>query len=206
MSKRLFRGEAFSEPYFLYLIFAGIGLGTVQLQQMVRLALLWTVLVLLSLAYRGRQKVEAVFSLAAVGRGALLGLVISVPLLAFLVEPLRGFAERLYGTQSAVLLFYQVCFVAAPAEEYFFRGIMQKSKGSSVSIALYAATALLFFLPYAPFLAAFIMFLAMGVLAVVYGYVWERHGLVASIACHVTVSFFLQVMPSLIGTLRMMLA
>ena len=75
-----------------------------------------------------------------------------------------------------------------------------------MAIALYAATALLFFLPYAPFMAAFIMFLAAGILAIVYGYIWEQHGLVASIACHATVSFTLQVMPSLIATLRMMLA
>lgn len=200
-------GERFpvSEPYLLFLIFAGIALGTVLLRQAPRFALLWVTLVVLSLLYRGKHEVDIGFSLPNVGRGALLGLVISVPLLAFLAEPLRAFSEGLYGTRDVVYLFYQVCFISAPLEEYFFRGIVQSQRGSSASIGLYALTALLYFLPYAPPLATFIAFVALGVLGIVYSYVREHYGLAASLACHVVVGFVLQVLPSLIASLRTML-
>jgi len=205
MSKRVSARFPISEPYLLFLVFAGIALGTVLLQQAPRFALLWVTLVLLSLIYRSKHEVEVGFTLPGVGRGALLGLVISVPLLAFLSEQLRAFSERLYGTQDIVLLLYQVCFISAPLEEYFFRGIVQSQKGSSVSIALYAVTALLYFLPHAPLLATFIVFVALGVLGIVYSYVREHYGLAASVACHVVVGFILQVLPSLIASFRTML-
>jgi hypothetical protein len=205
MNKRTGARFPISEPYLLFLIFAGIALGTVLLRQAPRFALLWVTLVILSLLYRSKHTVEIGFSLPSVGRGALLGLVISVPLLAFLSDPLRAFSERLYNTRDIVLLFYQVCFISAPLEEYFFRGIVQDQRGSSVSIALYALTALLYFLPYAPLLATFIVFVALGVLGIVYSYVREHYGLAASIACHVVVGFVLQVLPSLIASLRTML-
>lgn len=190
------------EPYLLFAVFVGVGVGTVLLQQPPRLALLWTTLVVLSLLYRSRQAVDWGFSLGNVGRGALLGLVISLPLLAFLPETLRLFSERLYGTSDVVLLFYQACFIAAPVEEYFFRGIVQGGRGPSASIGLYAATALLYFLPRAPLLSVFLMFMAMGLLGIVYGYVREHYGLVAAVASHAVVSLVLQVLPSLIALLR----
>jgi membrane protease YdiL (CAAX protease family) len=193
------------EPYLLYLILVGIGLGTVLLGQGTRLALLWVVLTALCLFYRAHHEVALDYTLRAIGRGALLGAVIAIPLMAFLFEPLRLFTERLYGTRELTLIFYQACFVAAPLEEYFFRGIVQSSKGSSVSIGLYALTALLYYLPHVPILAAFIVFVAMGLLGVVYSYVREHYGLAAAIACHVAVVFILLVAPALLVNLRTML-
>ncbi|MHB0858856.1 MAG: CPBP family intramembrane glutamic endopeptidase [Anaerolineae bacterium] len=206
MTKRARATHPLQQPYLLFLIFVGVGLGTLLLGQAARLAVMWATLVILSLLYSGRQAVELDFSLSNVGRGALLGAVIGVPLLAFLPEPLRVFSERLYGTNNVVLLFYQVCFVAAPVEEYFFRGVIQGSLGPSVSIGLYAATALLLFVPHAPVLAALIVFLAMGLLGIVYSNVRERHGLAATISCHIVVGFVLQVLPSMLGILQSMLA
>lgn len=194
------------EPYFLFLLFVGIGLGTILLDQAVRLALLWSTLAILCVAYWAGQKLDIDLSLTSMGRGALLGLVISIPLLAFLAGQLRAFTERLYATQDVVTLFYQICFISAPVEECFFRGIIQEQKGSSVSIALYAVTALLLFLPYTPLLGAFAMFIAIGVLGIVYSYTYDRYGLPASIACHIVVGFIMQVAPSLIETLRTVLS
>ncbi len=190
----------------MFLIFCGIGLGTVLFRQAERLALLWTTLAILGVLYHSRAGVNLAFSLPNVGRGAALGLVISVPVLAFLARPLAEFNQRLYATDSVVLLFYQVCFASAPVEEYFFRGILQSRRGSSASLACYAATALLFFLPHAPLLAALLMLVAMGVLGIVYGSVYDHYGLSAAVACHVVVGFVLQVCPSLIAGLRAMLA
>lgn len=206
MSGRAPKRLSFDEPYFLFLIFAGVGVGTILLQQPVRLALLWTTLLILCVLHGGGHKLEMSFSLPGIGRGMLLGLVISLPLLAFLSDQLRIFAERLYDTADLVALFYQVCFVSAPVEECFFRGVVQDSKGSSVSIAMYSGAALLYFLPHAPLLATFIVFVAMGMLGIVYAYVRDQYGLAASVACHVVVGFILQVVPSLIAAFRMMLS
>ncbi|MCD6518429.1 MAG: CPBP family intramembrane metalloprotease [Anaerolineae bacterium] len=203
MSKR-YHLEAL-DPYLLFLLFIGVGLGTVLLPQPVRMAVLWTTLALLSVFYRGQYKVSLDFSLSALGRGALLGGVVSLPLLAFLSTQLQPFVERLYATQDIVALFYQICFVAAPVEEYFLRGVLRETKGASISIALYAVTALLYFLPHAPVLASLIMLVGMGLFGLVYNYVRERYGLAAAIACHVVVGFFLQVMPSVLKALRLVL-
>ncbi|NLG48593.1 MAG: CPBP family intramembrane metalloprotease [Chloroflexi bacterium] len=205
MSKRVARAPSLYEPYLLFLIFVGVGLGTVLVEQKVRLALLWTTMILLSVLYRSKIKVDTDFGPASISRGALLGIVISMPILAFLISQLRVFTERLYATSDVVMLFYQICFVSAPVEEYFFRGIIQGRYGSSVSTTLYAATALLYFLPHAPLLVSFIVFVAMGTLGLVYGFVRERHGLAASIACHVVVGLILQVIPSMIEALRVLL-
>jgi membrane protease YdiL (CAAX protease family) len=193
------------DPRFLFLIFLAIGVGTVLLDQSPRLALLWTSLLLMSIYYRGHREVSLDFTLRSIGRGALLGAIISVPLLAFLSEQLRVFAERLYAYRDPVLILYQVCFISAPLEEYFFRGIVQGRFGSSLSIGLYALVPLLYFLPHTPILVAFIVFVAMGALSIVYTYVRDHYGLAASIACHVVVGFVLQVMPSLIANLRLAL-
>jgi len=53
-------------------------------------------------------------------------------------------------------------------------------------------------------LVALLVAVVMGALGVVYAYVCEQHGLVASVACHVVVGFTLQVMPSIIGSMRTM--
>jgi membrane protease YdiL (CAAX protease family) len=200
MSWRAVR-PSLEEPYLLFLIFVGIGIGTVLLDPPVRLTLLWVTLAILTILYCGKQPINVAFTLGNVAKGALLGLIIAAPLLAFLSGQVRVFTERLYGTHNTLLLFYQICLVSAPIEEAFFRGVVQQHKGSSASIALYAATALLYFLPHVPLLAAFIVFVAMGVLGIVYSSVCERYGLAASIASHVVIGFVLQVIPSLWSSL-----
>jgi len=206
MSKRAPARASWYEPYFLFMILAALGLGTLMLEQPARLALLWTALAVFGVFYRSGQKVEMSFSLPSVGRGLLLGLVIAVPLLAFLSGPLRSFNETLYGTSDVVYLFYQVCFVSAPVEEFFFRGILQQSKGLSVSTGLYGLTLLLFFLPHTPILVALLVFLALGILGLAYGYVAEKHGLSAAIACRLVVGLLVQVSPSLFVVLRKLFA
>ena len=193
------------EPYLLYLVLLGVGLGTITLPQTSRFAVLWSALAGLCIAYLGRERLELGFSFITTGRGALLGLVISLPLLAILAKQLRLYTERLYATDAAAFLYYQICFVAAPIEECFFRGIVQDQRGSSTSIALYAVTALVFFLPHVPLLAAFVAFLAQGLLGIVYSYVRDHYGLAASIACHFVVGFILQVVPSIVEAVRQML-
>ena len=203
MSRGTARPQAsISEPYLLFLALAGAGVATLPLGQPARLAVLFVALGALAMYYRSAHEVELRFSAKALGRGALLGLVISLPILAFLPEQLRQFNERLYGTTDAVMLFYQACLVPAPLEELFFRGIVATGDSPSASVGLYALTGLIYFLPHAPVLALATVALAMGLLGIVYSYVHENHGLAAAIACHVVVAFVLQVWPSLMGSLR----
>ncbi len=202
MNRRTPTRASFYEPYFLCMIVAAVGLGTLMLKQVPRHALLWTTLALLSLVYRSGRKVEMSFSPASAGRGALLGLVIALPLLAFLSGPLRSFNETLYGTSDVTMLFYQVCFVSAPVEEYFFRGILQQSKGLTVSAGLYGLMVLVLFLPHTPFLVALVVFAALGGLGLAYGYIAEAHGLSAAMACRLVVAVLVQVFPSLFVVLR----
>lgn len=194
------------EPYMLYLVFVGVGLGTALMDQHVRLGLLSALLILLSVLYRGQERVESDYQLANVGRGALLGLVLSLPILAFLAEPLRVFTERLYGTSDVVFIFYQVCLISAPVEEYFFRGIVQPRGGASIALALYAAVPLIYFLFHAQIVAALLVFVGMGLVGMLCGYVREQYGLAAAIACHTVIVFVMQVLPSAIHAGRAMFA
>jgi hypothetical protein len=69
------------DPYFAYLIFMGVGLGSLQVSSEVRLTLLWSTLLALSLIYAGWKPVKTRYSLANLGRGAIVGLIISLPFL-----------------------------------------------------------------------------------------------------------------------------
>jgi membrane protease YdiL (CAAX protease family) len=199
------RSAALNEPLLLFYVFVGVGLGTVALPQDTRLAVLWTTLALLTLLRWAREGVQLDLSVPAVGRGALLAGVISLPLLALLPGQLQVFAERLYGTNQVVLLFYQVCFVSAPVEEAFFRGVILDDRGPSMAAGLYALSVFLLFAPHVPILVALLVAFAAALLGLIYGYVREHYGLAAAITCHVVSGFMLQVMPSLIDVLHTLL-
>ena len=183
------RRSPLTEPYYLFAIFAAIALGTLALDQSLRLGILWSALALLSLLFRGRHDVEMGFSLASVGRGALLGLAVSSPLLAFLWRDLRALSERLYDTSDIAILLYQVCFVSAPVEEYFLRGIVQPRTGLLQSVAIGTLIALLAFVRSTPILVLAIVVGYAALANVIYAYTRSRHGLAASIACHISVGF-----------------
>ena len=197
------RRSSLGEPLYLFGVFAAVSLGTIALQQHVRLALLWMTLALLALLHRGVQGAQARMTLASLSKGALLGLVVSVPLLAFLSAHLRTYAERLYATDDVVWLLYQACFISAPIEESFFRGVVQSGRGPLAGIGLYAIASVLFYAKL-PTLAVLPLVLVVHALAgVVYAHVCGRHGLSAAVACHVVVAFVLQVLPTIIATLQL---
>ena len=191
-----------AQPLYLFAVYVVVALGTVFLDQSLRYALLWSVLVLLSVLYRDTRALRADYTLAAVGRGTLLGLVVSAPILAFLSGHLRTAVERLYGTGDIASLLYQVCFVAAPVEEWFVRGIVQPRSGFWPSVAVSTAVGLLTFVTRAPVLVLALVVVYAVLTSMIYAYVRDRHGLAASIACHVCVGFVLQVLPSVIDALQ----
>jgi membrane protease YdiL (CAAX protease family) len=185
------------DPYFAYLIFAGVGLGSLQVNPEVRLTLLWFTLLALSLIYAGRKPVAARYSLANLGRGAVVGTIISLPFLLTARGVLNASATRLFPMPSQAALFQALTFVSAPVEELYFRGILQRERGLLSASVLYGLAGAVFFLPvfrsFAFILLAVVF--SMGLLGFVYGYVCNQYGLGASIACHAVVNFVLLFLP-----------
>ena len=185
-------------PYVSYLLFVAVGVGTWKLEQSLRQTILWVVLLLAALLYVEVRPVRANFTLANVGWGTLIGLVASLPFVAFGWSMLGGFAARIFGTRDPLMLFYQLVLVAAPLEELYFRGFMQRELGLPISVALSAAAALIYFLP-VPNMPVPALVLAAGVYAIVgfvQGYVYRRNGLSAAIASHVIINLLTLVLPA----------
>jgi membrane protease YdiL (CAAX protease family) len=191
------------DPYFAYLIFAGVGLGSLQVNPEVRLTLLWFTLLALSLIYAGRKPVAARYSLANLGRGAVVGTIISLPFLLTARGVLNASATRLFPMPSQAALFQALTFVSAPVEELYFRGILQRERGLLSASVLYGLAGAVFFLPvfrsFAFILLAVVF--SMGLLGFVYGYVCNQYGLGASIACHAVVNFVLLFLPPVLERL-----
>ena len=191
------------DPYFAYLIFVGVGLGSLQMNPEVRLTLLWSTLLALSLIYAGRKPVAARYSLANLGRGAIVGLIISLPFLLVARGVLNASSARLFPMLSQAALFQALTFVSAPVEELYFRGILQRERGLLSAAVLYGLAGTVFFLPvfrgFALILLAVV--LSMGLLGFVYGYVYNQYGLGASIASHAMVNFVLLFLPPVLERL-----
>jgi membrane protease YdiL (CAAX protease family) len=191
------------DPYFVYLIFVGVGLGSLQVNPEVRLTLLWFTLLALSLIYAGRKPVAARYSLANLGRGAVAGLIVSLPFLLAARGVLNASATRLFPMPSQAALFQALIFVSAPVEELYFRGVLQRERGLLSASVLYGLAGAVFFLPvfrsFALILLAVV--LSMGLLGFVYGYVCNQYGLGASIGCHAVVNFVLLFLPPVLERL-----
>jgi membrane protease YdiL (CAAX protease family) len=191
------------DPYFAYLIFVGVGLGSLQVNPEVRLTLLWSTLLALSLIYAGRKPVATQYSLANLGRGAIVGLIISVPFLLAARGVLNASSTRLFPMPSQAALFQALIFVSAPIEELYFRGVLQRERGLLNGAVLYGLAGAVFFLPVFRGLALILLavVLSMGLLGFVYGYVCNQYGLGASIACHAVVNFVLLFLPPVLEQL-----
>jgi len=195
-----------TDPLLAYLIFTGVGIGLWQLNFHFRLTVLWLVLLGAALFYCDREPLDIQYSLLALGRGALIGFILSFPFLLFFRDYLSTFVSRLFSTRDVLALFQWVVLLAAPIEGLFFRGLLQERRGLSIATGLYATAGVIYFLPRSPILALLIAMLVMGTLGGVYGYVRIRYGLTASIGCQAMTSFVLMVCPLLIDQFLEMLA
>jgi membrane protease YdiL (CAAX protease family) len=202
--KELSREGASPSPYFSYLIFIGVGVGTSRMGMEARLTILWSVLLGLSLLHAESKPVESregampsPYSLLNLGRGAILGLIPSLPLLFIARDLLSATSLRLFPLCNTLSIFRCLVFLAAPVEELYFRGILQRERGIIVASLLYGLSGAIFFLPL--FLDFFFILVAvvaaMGLLGFIYGYVCVRYGLFAAIACHAVVNFSLLYLP-----------
>ena len=189
------------DPYLAFLIFAGVGLGTLRLGIEVRSVILWATLLGLCLYHAEERGIEVRYSLANLGYGAAVGLIVSLPFALLAGDALRATSAKLFPAASRAALFQSLVFLAAPAEELYFRGFLQRERGLPSAALLYALGMAILFLPA---FSGFPLILAavtgaMGLLGFIYGYVYHRHGLSASIACHVVANAMLFFAPFLLG-------
>lgn len=195
------------DPYLSWLIFAGVGLGTLNLEAELRFFLLWLTLLGLTLLHAegqsGRRESPVLplrYSLRNVGRGAVLGVVLALPFLVLAQDVLALVGRRLYPWPDEVIVWQTLLLIAAPIEELFFRGVMQNERGLVVGAIGYGLAALVFFLPAARSFWVILpaMGLVMTALGLAYGYAGERYGLVASMACHAMTNALLVGVPRLL--------
>ncbi len=202
------QGRMRIDPYFAYLVFVGVGVGTLRLEAEARLTILWTTLLAVSLLYIESKPVDSKYTMDNVWRGAAAGGGLSLLFLLFAPQALRFAADQLFPFVSLPALFRALVLLAAPIEEVYFRGILQKEKGLLVAMLLYGLGSAVFFLPAVRGYSAVLVgvMLGAGLLGFVYGYVYDRYGLSASIACHVTVNLVLWFLPALLAQIAAALA
>ena len=189
------------DPYLTFLVFAVVGLGTWRIGGEARLLILWLVLIGVCLVYAEEKAVAMQYGLVNLGRGAVVGLVISLPLLLLAQDVLKTTSARLFPLASQPILFQNVVLLAAPIEGLYFRGYLQRERGLVVAALLYGLGQGILFLPgLSGFPAVLItVVVAMALLGFIYGYVCQRYGLSASIACHATVNLVLLFLPLALG-------
>jgi len=185
------------DPYWTFLVYAVVGLGTWRIGVEARLLILWLVLLGVCLIYAEEKVVAMQYGLVNLGQGAVAGLVISLPLLLLAHDALKATSARLFPVTSEAILFQSLVLLAAPIEGLYFRGYLQRERGLVVAALLYGLGQGILFLPglsgFPAVLAAVVV--ATALLGFIYGYVCQRYGLSASISCHATVNLVLLFLP-----------
>lgn len=201
------------DPIFACLVFAGVGLGTLGMQASPRLAVLWMSLLALWVVYQEGKERQIVYRYADLGRGALIGLAVSVPLVLLgfraLVTAIPilfvSVADASFGGTGTTAILVSVVLLAPVAEELFFRDILQRELGLWFGIGLYAAGGVVLFVTtageYPVVLIAVVG--AWAVLGAMYSFFYERFGFAATLASHITVNFVLLFIPALLASLQL---
>jgi membrane protease YdiL (CAAX protease family) len=201
------------DPYFACLLFAGVALGTLALAVGPRLIVLWVTLLGLWLVYREGQAIRLEYRLVDVGRGAGIGLLVSVPVVALAFRGLTTAIPILYvggkdpaaAVVSGTTVFATLVVLAPLAEELFFRDILQKERGFWTAVAFYAIGGVLFFLPTAGSYLVVLVAVsgATAVLGVIYAFLYRRYGLTAALACHAAANLILLCIPATLSHLEL---
>jgi membrane protease YdiL (CAAX protease family) len=192
------------DPFLAFALFAAVGVATWTLDQPVRLSLTWLVLLICALICASGQRLQFSYTFSGLARGAVAGLVISLPLALIGSDFLLATSQRVFPSASVLSLFWSIVLIMPSVEALFFRGLVQSEKGLWPSVLLYAAAGVVYFLPatwdgHLPVLGVLVG--GMGLLGFVYSYVRAMHGMVASLVCQAMVHFVLFVAPSLVGGL-----
>jgi membrane protease YdiL (CAAX protease family) len=190
-------------PRLGFLLLLGVGVATFRLAHPLRLSLLWLVLLVLVLLYAQGGRLKSNYSLLNLGRGALVGIIVALPFYLFAKDFLYATASWLYGVTDLQVLLERAVFLVPILEGTFFRGIVQRDQGLVEGALLFGLAQALYFVSAVkvyPVVIVAVM-VAMALAGLLYGYLYQRYGLTASISCHVAVNLVLFVMPALVTQL-----
>jgi len=185
------------DPYLAFLIFAVVGLGTWRIGGEARLLILWLVLLGVCLVYAEEKAIVMQYGLVNLGRGVVVALLISLPLLLLARDALKTVSANLFPLTSEAALFQNLVVLSAPIEGLYFRGFLQRERGLVAAALLYGLGEGILFLPgLSSFPAVLVaVVVAAAFLGFVYSYVYQRYGLSASMSCHATVNLVLLFLP-----------
>ena len=183
-----------------FLVYAGLAVATFTVDTESRQVILWCGLLALNLIYTHKLRIELTHPFSALGRGAAAGLIISLPVLLLFQPELTVVSAQLLSPQTQPALFLSMVLVAPFVEEIFFRGLLQRQHGLIAGSLSYGAFLVLFFLPgLVDFAAVGLAVASAGtLLGLVYGYVNERYGLTAGMACHAVVNLMIFFLPVIV--------
>jgi hypothetical protein len=190
---------------FVFYLALGAGIALSGIDNVVRYAVLWLVLLLLG---GGLSLVDATKSepLSSNGLlwGFLIGLMFGIMGLFFVLAGLIATAGALFPNMPLVMLFQSLILIIPIAETLFFRSAVQDRRGVVASIVAAGAHNILIFVPTmlgpngsVGLVIAGIVFLT--ILAGVYSAVRRGYGLSAALMCQITVNLMLLFIPSLIA-------
>lgn len=199
-SSRPLVGNWVLNPRLAFLLLFGVGIATFRLKHDVRLTLMWLVLLGLVLLFAEDGRLKGDYSLRNLARGAIVGAIVALPFPLFQREFFYATAARLYSVNDLQVLVERAAFLVPILEGCFFRGIVQREKGLLEGALLFGLAQALYFLSAANVYPAVIAVVVLGLtlLGLLYGYLYQRYGLTASISCHVAVNLVLFVLPVVI--------
>ncbi len=201
-------GDWALSPRLGFLLMLGVGVASARLIHPARLSLLWLVLLALILVYAQSGRLKSNYSLRNIGRGALIGTVVALPLYLSFRDFFQATALHLYGTEDLQVLLERAVFIVPLLEGLYFRGVVQRERGLLEGALLFALAQVLYFVPAVSLFSAVIAAVVAGMFltGLLYGYLYKRYGLTASIAGHVAVNLVLFMLPAVVNQLGRWLA
>ncbi len=122
-------GELPPDAYPIFAVFTGVGMAMWNPDQVLRLTFLWLALLGNTLTYASGRRIEVTCSAAGIGRRALSGPLVSLPLVLLARGSLCATSQRLLPMMSIVALFWGLVLVMPTEEALYFRGLLQGEKG-----------------------------------------------------------------------------
>jgi membrane protease YdiL (CAAX protease family) len=180
-----------------FMLLCGVGVATFRLKHDVRLTLIWLVQLGLVLLYAESGRLKSDYSLQNLARGAVVGAMVALPFSLFQRDFFYATAARLYSVGDLQVLVERAVFLMPILEGCFFRGMVQREKGLLEGALLFGLMQAVYFISVVNVYPAVIAAVVVGLtlLGLLYGYLYQRYGLTASIACHVAVNGVLFVLP-----------
>lgn len=190
-----------SDPLFGLLLAGAISIGLIPLIDTdadLRYTLVWGMLALFGVMawlFGGATRIseEDPINLAW---GGVFGLVLSIPVLAFVGGSLTDLSSLMFETLSVGTVLAYLVFVMPLAETLFFRGLIQPPRTFWITALICTVWQWVLFFPVInsgplPLIAAIIFLMA----NLLYGYVMDRNGLAAAWVCQITVNLALFFLP-----------